>query len=171
MPTTPSGWQAVDEFAAEGPLRALEAAAAGLPVERFQSDEGGRVLLLQAGPLARGDVPGVAVTGALDEAATVAFLDPASGPNAVGLLAALGDRARALWVALPDQADPSGLVREPGSVTVTAGEDAPATYRLFTAGPGPKVLRQPAGAPKIGEDADVLDQRAKWFQAREGGRP
>jgi hypothetical protein len=174
MPSTnPSDWHAVDEFATAGPLRALEAAiaGAGLSGERFQSAEGGRALLLPIGPLAQGKVPGVAVTGALAGAAAVAFLDPASGPSAVSLLVALGERARTLRVALLDQPDASGLVPEAASVTVAAGADAPATYRLFTAaGPGPKVLRRPTGAPKIGEDVDVLDQRSEWFQSREGGR-
>jgi hypothetical protein len=174
MPSTnPSDWQTVDEFAPEGPL-ALETAiaAAGLPVERFQSGEGGRALLLPAGPLAQGKVPGIAVTGTLAEAAAVVFLDPASGSSAVGLLAALGERARTVRVALPDQADATGLVPEAASVNVAVGADPPATYRLFVApGPDPKVLRRPTGMPKIGEDVDVLDQRSKWFRSREGDRP
>jgi hypothetical protein len=173
MPSTnPSDWQAVDEFATGGPLRALEdaIAGAGLPGERFQSDEGERALLVSVGPLAQGKVPGIAVTGAAAEAAAVAFLAPASGLSAVGLLAALGDRAQALRVALPDQADPAGLVGEAGSVTVAAGADPPVTYRLFaTAGPDPKVLQRPVGAPELGESVDVLDERGKWFQRREGG--
>jgi hypothetical protein len=171
--TNPSDWQAVDEFATEGPLRALETviAGAGLAGERFESDEGGQALLLPVGPLAEGRVSGVAVTGAPAETAAVAFLDPASGPSAVDLLAALGDRAGALRVALPDQAETAGLVREAGSVTVSAGADEPATYRLFApAGPDPKVLQRPVGAPELGESVDTLDQRAKWFQRREGGR-
>jgi hypothetical protein len=173
MPSTnPSEWQAVDEFATGGLLRTLETTIAGadLPGERFQSDEGGRALLVPIGPLAQGKVPGIAVTGSPAEAAAVAFLDPASGPSAVSLLAALGDRAQALRVALPDQADPTGLVGEVGSVTVSAGMDEPATYRLFApAGPDPKVLQRPVGAPELGESVDTLDQRAKWFQRREGG--
>jgi hypothetical protein len=174
MPSTnPSDWQVVDEFATGGPLRALEEvlADAGLPGERFRSREGGRALLVPVAPLAQGKVPGIAVTGAPAEAAAVAFLDPASGLSAAGLLAALGDRARELRVALPDQADPTGLVGDAGSVTVAAGADPPVTYRLFaTAGPDPKVLRRPAGAPELGESVDVLDERGKWFQRREGGR-
>ena len=99
----------------------------------------------------------------------MAFLDPASGPGAASLLVALGERAQALRVALPDQADPTGLVSEAGSVTVAAGTDPPATYRLFApAGPDPKVLQRPAGAPELGESVDVLDERGKWFQGREG---
>jgi hypothetical protein len=170
--TNPSDWQAVDEFATGGPLRALETAAAGagLPGERFESAEGGRALLLPVEPLAHGELPGVAVAGAPAGAAAVAFLDPASGPNAAGLLVAMGGRAPTVRVALPEQADPAGLVPEAGSVTVAAGGGPPATYRLFAAaGPGPEVLQRPADAPKIGEDVDVLDQRSKWFRSREGG--
>jgi hypothetical protein len=173
MPSTkPSDWQAVDEFAAEGPLRALEAAVAGAGVagERFQSGEGGRALLLPARPLDQGKVPGIAVTGAASGAEALVFLDPASGAGAVGLLAALGDRASALRVALPDDADPAGLVGEAGSVSVATGAGAPVRYRLFAAGPDAKVLRRPSGAPKLGEGDDVLDQRGDWFQRREGGR-
>jgi hypothetical protein len=174
MKTNPADWQAVDEFATGGPLRALETAVAvaGLPGERFESAEGGRALVVPVEPLAQGRIPGIAVTGAPAEADAVAFLDPASGPTAVGLLVAVGERARTLRVALPEQADATGLVPEAASVTVAPGPDAPATYRLFAAaGPGPKALRRPTGAPKIGEDVDVLDQRSKWFQSREGGRP
>lgn len=173
MPSTnPSDWQAVDEFTTEGPLRALETASAGagLLAERFQSVEGWRALLLPVGPLAQGKVPGVTVTGMEADATVVAFLDPASGPGAVGLLAALGARSQAPRVALPDQADPIGLVREAGSVTVAAGAGPPATYLLFAAAPSPEVLRRPEGAPELGEGVDVLDERAKWFQGREGGR-
>jgi hypothetical protein len=172
--TNPSDWQAVDEFATGGPLRALEAAAAGagLSGERFESAEGGRALVLPVEPLAQGRIPGVAVTGAPVEAAAVAFLDPATGSTAVGLLAALGERARTLRVALPpDQVDAAGLVPEAASVTIAVGADAPATNRLFAvARPDPRVLRRPTEVPKIGEDVDVLDQRSKWFQGREGGR-
>jgi hypothetical protein len=172
--TNPYDWQAVDEFATGGPLWALEAAVAGagLPGERFQSAEGGRALVLPLEPLAQGKIPGIAITGAPVEAAAVAFVDPASGPSAVGLLAALGERGRTVRVALPDQADATGLVPEAASVTVAVGADAPAAYRLFVApGPDPKVLRRPTGMPKIGEDVDVLDQRSKWFRSREGDRP
>jgi hypothetical protein len=172
MPSTnPSDWKAVDEFATGGPLRALETAAAGagLPGERFESAEGGRALLLPVEPLAHGELPGVAVAGAPAGAAAVAFLDPASGPNATGLLVAMGGRAPTVRVALPDQADATGLAPEAGSVIVAAGGDPPTTYRLFAAGPSPEVLRRPADAPKIGEDVDVLDQRSEWFRRREGG--
>jgi len=174
MPSmNPSDWQAVDEFGTEGPLRALEAAVAraGVAGERFQSGEGGRALLLPAAPLAQGKVPGIAVTDPPAEAEAVAFLDPASGAGAVGLLAALGDRAAALRVALPDEADPAGLVGEAGSVSVATGAGAPVRYRLFAgAGPGARVLRRPSDAPQLGEGVDVLDQRGDWFQRREGGR-
>lgn len=173
MPSTnPSDWRAVDELTTEGPLGALEtaSASAGLPAERFQSVEGWRALLLPVGPLAQGKVPGVTVSGMEADATVVAFLDPASGPGAVGLLAALGARSPAPRVALPDQADPIGLVRVAGSVTVVAGAGPPATYRLFApAAPSPDVLRRPEGAPELGEGVDVLDERAKWFQGREGG--
>jgi hypothetical protein len=166
-------WQAVDEFAAEGPLRALEAAvaSAGVAGERFQSGEGGRALLLPARPLAQGKVPGIAVTGAAPGVEAVAFLDPASGASAAGLLAAMGDRAPALRVALPDEADPAGLVGEAGSVRVATGAGAPVSYRLFAAaGPDATILRRPSSAPELGEGVDVLDQRGDWFQRREGGR-
>jgi hypothetical protein len=174
MPSTnPSDWQVVDEFAAEGSLRAIEAAiaSAGIAGERFQSGEGGRALLLAVGPLAQGKVPGIAVNGAASGAEVVAFLDPASGASAVGLLAALGDRGSGLRVALPEEADPAGLVAEAGSVSVATGAGTPVRYRLFTgAGPDPKVLRRPSSAPELGEGVDVLDQRGDWFQRREGGR-
>lgn len=174
MPSTnPSDWQAVDEFATEGSLRTIEAAIAGAGVaaERFQSGEGERALLLPAGPLAQGKVPGIAVTGAPAQAEAVAFLDPASGASAVGLLAALGERAPALRVALPDEADPAGLVGEAGSVSVATGAGAPVAYRLFAgAAPDATVLRRPSNAPELGEGVDVLDQRGDWFQRRQGGR-
>jgi hypothetical protein len=174
MPSTnPSDWQAVDEFATEGSLVALEAAiaSAGVAGERFQSGEGERALLLPARPLAQGRVPGIAVTDAPARTEAVAFLDPASGASAVGPLAALGDRAPALRVALPDEADPAGLVAEAGSVSVATAPGAPVLYRLFAgAGPDPKVLRRPSNAPELGEGVDVLDQRGDWFQRREGGR-
>ena len=174
MPSTnPSDWQAVDGFATENSLQTIESAIAraGVAAERFQSGEGERALLVPAGPLAQGKIPGIAVTDVPAQAEAVAFLDPVSGASAVGLLAALAGRAPALRVALPEEADPAGLVGEAGSVRVATGVGAPVTYRLFAgAGPDPKVLRRPSNAPELGEGVDVLDQRGDWFQRREGGR-
>ncbi len=89
------GWQAVDSFATGGALQAVETAIANadLPGERFQSDAGGRALLLPARPLAEGEAPGITLTGAPAEAAELLFLDPADGATALSLLAVLGSRA------------------------------------------------------------------------------
>jgi hypothetical protein len=166
-----SGWRAVDAFAGGGPLAAVEAAiaAADLSGERFQSDAGGRALLLPARPLAEGDVPGIAVTGARAEDVQVLFLDPADGAGALSLLAALGARGRGVWVALPSNADPTGLIPGAGRVTVAVGAGSAVDYELFgVADPGTLDLTHVADAPTLGEDADGLQQRSKWFQAREG---
>jgi hypothetical protein len=166
-----SGWQAVASFTPGGPLHTLDTAVAdaGVPSERFQSDAAGRALLLPIGPLAAGTIPGIAVAGAPPEVTEVLLLDPADGPSARSLLAALGERARLVAVALPHDADPTGLLPEAGGVTVAAGSGSPVAYGLFRAAdPRTLDLQGTAGEPKLGEDADVLEQRSKWFQAREG---
>jgi hypothetical protein len=167
----PLGWKAVDSFGTGGPLHRVQTAIANadLANDRFQSDAGGHALLLPVEPLAEGKVPGIAITGAPAEAAEVLFLDPPDGTSALSLLAALGDRARSVRVALPSKADPTGLIPEAGRVTVAVGSGSPVAYQLFRAA-DPTTLdpQRPAGAPRLGEGDDVLEQRSKWFQAREG---
>jgi hypothetical protein len=168
---SPAGWRAVDSFASGGLFQGLEVAVAdaGLPGERFQSDAGECALLLPVGPLAEGRVPGIAITGAPPEATEVLFLDPADAAGALDLLAALGGRARGVRVALPGEAGPGGLVPEAGRVVVTAEAEPPQAYRLARAtDPARLDPMRPADAPRLGEDADVLDQRSKWFRSREG---
>jgi hypothetical protein len=165
-----SSWQAVGSFAAGGPLEALAMAVADVaPAERFESGAGRRALLLPLRALAEGKVAGIAVTGAPAEAAEVLFLDPADGARARSLLAALGGRGRSVRVALPSEADTTGLIPEPGKVTIAAGAASPVAYRLFRpADRGELDLKRPPDVPKLGESDDVLEQRSKWFQAREG---
>lgn len=168
---SPAGWRAVDSFATGGRLQGLEAAVAdaGLSGERFQSEAGGRALLLPVGPLSGGRVPGIAVTGAPPEATEVLFLDPADAAGALDLLAGLGGRARGVRVALPGEAGPGGLVPEAGRVLVTAGAEPPQAYRLARpTDPARLDPMRPADSPRLGEGADVLDQRSKWFRSREG---
>jgi hypothetical protein len=165
------GWWAVDSFPTRGALHAVETviANADLAGERFQSDARVRAVLLPVRPVAEGEVPGAALTGAPAEAAEVLFLDPADGAGALSLLVMLGDRGRTVLVALPPEADATGLVAGAGRVTVAAGTGPPVVYGLFrTAGPRTPSLSRPTGVPKLGEDADVLERRADWFQTREG---
>jgi hypothetical protein len=163
-------WQAVGSFAAGGPLEALAMAVSDVaPAERFECGADRRALLLPLRAFAEGKVAGVAVTGAQAGAAEMLFLDPADGAGARSLLAALGGRVRSVRVALPSEADTTGLIPEPGKVTVAAGTASPVAYRLFRpADRGELDLNRPADVPRFGESDDVLEQRSKWFQAREG---
>jgi hypothetical protein len=163
-------WQAVDSFTDSGRLSDLErsTSVAGVSCQRFQSGGGGRALLLPRKQLEEGKVPGITVIGAPAETAELLFLDPANGTDAVSLLGALGERGRAVRVALPPESDPTGLIPDPGRITLAAGPE-PVVFDLFrSADPGTLKLQRQAGVPKLGEDADVLEQRSKWFQAREG---
>ena len=163
-------WQPVHSFTNSGPLSDLErsTSVAGVSCQRFESGGGGRALLLPGKQLAAGKVPGITVTGAPAEAAELLFLDPANGTDAISLLATLGERGRRVRVALPPESDPNGLIPDPGRITLAVGSE-PVVFDVFrNADPSTLKLRRPANLPKLGEDADVLEQRSKWFQAREG---
>jgi hypothetical protein len=163
-------WQPVDSFTNSGRLSDLErsASVAGVSCQRFESSDGGRALLLSGKQLAAGKVPGITVAGGPAETAELLLLDPANGTEAVSLLGTLGERGRDVRVALPDGSDPNGLIPDPGRITLSVGSQ-PVVFDVFrSADPGTLKLRRPANLPKLGEDADVLDQRSKWFQAREG---
>jgi len=163
-----SCWKAVDSFATDGQLDALAVAFANVGLaERFESNVGGRALLLPLRPLVEGEVPGLAVTDAPTEATEVLFLDPADGATALSLLAALGNRGRSVRVALPGQADPTGLIPEVGHVTIATGSGPPVPYEMFRAADRGKLDPKRPAAPKLGEGEDVLEQRSKWFQTRE----
>jgi len=164
-------WQAVNSLPSGGLMHTLETAIADLDLasERFESDGGEHALLLPLRPFAEGEVPGIVVSDAPAEAAEVLFLDPAEAAGALGLLAMLGRRARTVRVALPREAGATGLVPDAGRVTIAAGSGSAAAYELFRADDrGTLDLRPSAGMSKLGEGADVLDQRSKWFEAREG---
>ena len=167
----PRGWQVVDSFTTGSALHTLETtiADAGLRSERVEADDGGRALVAPVRPLAEGKAPGIAVTDAPVGAVEVLFLDPANGASALSLLAALGDRARQVRVALPVTADATGLIPEAGRVMIAVGAESPDTCQLFRAADRRTLEpNRPVGAPKLGEEADVLEQRSKWFQTREG---
>jgi hypothetical protein len=72
-------------------------------------------------------------------------------------------------VALPRGADPGGLTPESGRVIFSGGSDSSVVYDLFrSVDPGTLKLKGQRDLSKLGEDSDVLEQRSKWFQAREG---
>jgi len=163
-------WQAVDSFTESGRLSDLErsASVAGVSCQRFHSGGGGRALLLPGKQLAAGKVPGITVLGAPAETAELLFLDPANGMDAVSLLSALGERGRTVRVALPPESDPTDLIPGPGRITLDVGSESEVFDLFRSPDPGTLKLKRQADAPRLGEDSDVLEQRSKWFQAREG---
>jgi hypothetical protein len=167
-----SNWRTVDSLPTGSLMHTLEAAIADLDLtgERFESDGGEHALLLPLTPLVEGDVPGVVVENAPSEA-EVLFVDPATAASALSLLAMLGRRAQTVRVALPRASDATGLLPDAGRVTVTAGSEPPAAYDLFRADDRGTLRSRRTGMPKLGEGADVLEERSKWFQGREGGGP
>jgi hypothetical protein len=119
--------------------------------------------------MADGEIPGVVVEDASAEAAEVLFVDPATAASALSLLAMLGRRADIVRVALPNESLATGLIPDTGRVTVTAGSGPPAAYELFRSDDRGTLRSRRTGMPKLGEGADVLEERSKWFQGREGG--
>jgi hypothetical protein len=166
-------WQAVNSLPTGGGLmHALEMAITDVDVaaERFESDGGGYAILLPLRPCAEGEVPAIVVSDAPAEVAELLFLDPGEASGALSLLASRGRGARSVRVALPRDADTTGLIRDAGRVTVATGLGSPTAYELFRVDDRATLnLRGSASGSKLGEDADVLEQRSKWFQAREGG--
>jgi hypothetical protein len=147
----------------------VEASVGG--VQRFRSDVGGRALLVPVGSILAGAGSGVALVGGLHGAGEVLFVDPPSGDGARSVLAGLGDRARSVRVALPQGVDAAGLIPEGSRVSVTMGPGSAVVHDLFrlTDGSEADVDRERlADAPRVAESEDVVDQRSKWFQDREG---
>ncbi len=164
-------WQAVHSFAMAGPFPALDIALyeADPAIERFESDAGGRALLVPVIGLASGKAARMSIRDVPSEISEILFVDPQHGDSAVALLVALGDRAGSIRVALPDHADPNGLIPDDGAVTFVSASSGPVTCRLFRAAERQfSGLEPPAELPKLGEAEDVLERRAKWFGGREG---
>jgi hypothetical protein len=166
-------WRTVDSLPTGSLMHTLDAAIADLDLtgERFESDGGEHALLLPLIPLVEGDAPGVVVENAPSEAAEVLFVDPATAASALSLLAMLGRRAETVRVALRSASDTTGLLPDAGRVTVTAGSESPVSYDLFRADDRGTLRSRRTDTPKLGEGADVLEERSKWFQGREGGGP
>lgn len=151
-------------------LGAVEAATGA--VQRFRSDVDGRALLVPVRSILAGEVSGVALAGRLHGVAEVLFVDPATGDNARSFLSGLGERARSVRVALPQEADAAGLVPEGSRVSVTVGSGPAVEHELYRLPDGSETDADREGlaaAPRVAESEDVVDQRSKWFQAREGG--
>jgi hypothetical protein len=164
-------WRVVNSLPTGGLMHTLETAIADfdLASERFESDGGEHALLLPLKPIADGEIPGVVVEDASAEAAEVLFVDPATAASALSLLTMLGRRADIVRVALPNESLATGLIPDTGRVTVTAGSGPPAAYELFRSDDRGTLRSRRTGMPKLGEGADVLEERSKWFQGREGG--
>jgi hypothetical protein len=164
-------WEVVDAFGvgvSEHDVLGTVEATVG-DVQRFRSDVDGRAVLVPVGSILAGAASGVALTGRLQGGVEVLFVDPATGDNARSLLVALGDRARSVRAALPKGTDVAGLVPEGSQVSVTVRSRPAVLHVLFRLadGSGADWDRLAAG-PRVAESEDVVDQRSKWFEAREG---
>ncbi|MGH9252569.1 MAG: hypothetical protein ACRD0W_24080 [Acidimicrobiales bacterium] len=54
-------------------------------------------------------------------------------------------------------------------MTIAARSGPPGEYELFRADDPGTLRPRRTGVSKLGEGADVLEERSKWFQGREGG--
>ena len=163
-------WKSVEYFSvsapAKDPLAAVEALVPGA-AQRYAADDGSRAILVPFESLASALVssPGVPAS------AQVVFVDP---PAASTVLSALAEEVLPLsvWIALPEGAGGPGLVEQPGRLSLDAldaGTSKATAYVFFRpADSRRESSHRLAAAPKIGESADVLDERSKWFEAREG---
>lgn len=159
-------WEPVDQFAADAPTDDMMAALeAVVPHEgqRLATPQGARAMLVPVEALPAELVP----DPALPASAAVLFVDPPTVATALSVLTVHGT-ARSVWIALPEGADSTGLSEGGGRVPVVVVPGGPEVQTLFrTPDPAGEQRARLAAAPRIGESADVLDERSKWFGARE----
>ncbi len=166
-------WHEIDAPVTEGALHAVAEAlaAGGIPGRYLESDAGELALLVPARALTTsGDIR------LADPQPEGLFVDPPTGTAAASALAELDDPGRPVRVALPEDADPTGLVADAGSVTIgSAGSGSAGSggrYRLYrvdrqTPDPQTPDWGTPPQSARLGEQEGSLDARERWFRARE----
>lgn len=117
-----------------------------------------RAVLVPASRLGTGSV--ATVSGDLAGVTAVMFLEPPTPDAAALLLDLAGDAPDAIGVALPPGASPPGFIARTAAVTVLAA-GRQLEFRVFSRDPL-------AAGPAAGEQPDVLDDRARWFESRHG---